>query len=253
MKFFSRDVLQCKRVVTIFSIVALLSTSGCTYQDRVAPLALPDERTGVVLGEGLKISARAFTEEEEAQKAFGFNARKAGVLPVQVTFVNDSPETVSVNPEQTFLIDRNNNAWPILTLEKTYERTKGLVDVGETAKGTAKPALLLGAAGAVAGLAVGIVTGENIGESMGKGATIGAASGAVLGGGQAYAKTGERIREDLATKTLRNHDILPNQIAYGVLFFPGTPGVEAEGAAEVRLSLNIDGRIKIVKLDLRQP
>lgn len=233
-------------------LIVLLVAGGCTYQDRVAPIKLPDEHTGVVVGEGLKVSAQAFTDADAAQKAFGFDAVKAGLLPVQVTFMNDSPETVRVNPEQTFLIDQNNNAWPILTLEKTYERTKGLVDIGETAKGTAKPALLGAAAGALAGLAIGIVTGENVGEAAGKGAAIGAAGGAILGGGQTYLNSGDKIRDDLATKNLNNDAILPNQIAYGVLFFPGTPGKEAQGASEVRLALSIGDKTKIIKLDLRQ-
>lgn len=248
---FPRKNRQFKTLLVNLLIV-LLVAGGCTYQDRVAPIKLPDATTGVVVGEGLKVSAQAFTDSEEAQKAFGFDAVKAGLLPVQVTFMNDSPETVRVNPEQTFLIDQNNNAWPILTLEKTYQRTQGLVDIGETAKGTAKPALLGAAAGAIAGLAVGIVTGENIGEAAGKGAAIGAAGGALIGGGQSYLKSGERIRDDLASKNLNNDAILPNQIAYGVLFFPGAPGKEAQGASEVRLALTIGDQTKIIKLDLRQ-
>lgn len=224
--------------------------SGCTYKDRVAPIHLPDSTTGIVVGDGLKISAHAFTDPKEAKKSFGLDAHKAGLLPVQVTFQNDSSEKVTVNPEQTFLIDRNNKAWPILSLEKTYQRAKGHVDIGETAKGTAKPALLLGAAGAIAGAAIGIVTGENVGEAMGKGAVIGAASGALIGGAKAYSKTGEKIRDDILAMKLRNDAILPQQIAYGILFFPATPKEEAQGAVELRLSLKIGDTRQIVKLNL---
>jgi hypothetical protein len=235
------------RLAALLSLLILIN--GCTYRDRVAPLNLPDDRNGgIVVGDGLKISALAFSSEAAAKKSLGFGARQAGLLPIQLTLQNDSPDRVRINPEQTFLIDNNNNAWPILSLEKTYQRTSGHVDIGETAKGAGKPALLMGAAGALAGLAVGVVTGQNVGEAMGTGAVIGAAGGAIVGGAKSYSETGGKIRDDLAAKTMRNEPILPHQIAYGVLFFPGMPGEEAEGVKELRLSLTIGGTPQVVVL-----
>lgn len=229
----------------------VLLVSACTYKDRVAPLNLPEASRSVNVAGGLKISGEAFTDAAKAEQTFGFNAHGAGLLPVQVTFQNDSPETAYVNVEQTFLLDQNNKAWPILSLEKTYQRTQGHVDVGEIAKETGKPALLLGAAGAIAGAAVGIVTGENVGSAAGKGAVLGAAAGAILGGAKGYASGGDKIREDLASKSLSGGPILPNQIAYGVLFFPGMGTDEAQGATELRLALTINKQTQIVRLPLR--
>lgn len=239
-----------KRLGWLATLLSMLSlTFGCAYHDRVAPLNLPDAKNGgIVVGDGVKISALAFRSDEAAKQAFGFGARKAGLLPVQITLQNDSPDKVRINPEQTFLLDNNNQAWPILSLEKTYQRTAGHVDLGETVKGAGKPALLMGAAGALAGLAVGVVTGQNVGEAMGTGAVIGAAGGAIVGGAKSYSDSGEKIRTDLAGKTLRNEAILPHQIAYGVLFFPGMPGEEAEGVKEVRLSLTIGNTPQVVVL-----
>ncbi|NTV14728.1 MAG: hypothetical protein HGA96_12490 [Desulfobulbaceae bacterium] len=224
---------------------------GCSYNDRVAPIRLPETASNMVEIDGLKISAQAYTAPEAAQATYGFDARKAGVLPVQVTFQNDSRIQVSVNPEQTFLLDNQQNAWPILSLEKTYQRTHKYVEVGETAKGAATPALLLGAAGAVAGLAIGIVSGSNVGEAMGKGAAIGVAAGAIGGGSNAYAKSTHQIRQDLTDKNMKNKPIQPGQIAYGTLFFPGTPGEEASSARELRLSLTFgynDQRVVVINL-----
>ena len=227
--------------------------AGCTYKDRVAPIVLPDANHGIVVGSGLKIAGHAITDPKEAENALGFNAVKAGLLAVRLTFQNDGNEVVTVNPQQTFLIDRDNNAWPILSQKQAAQRTEGYVDVGGTMKGTAKPALLLGAAGAVAGAAIGILTGENVGEAMGKGAALGAAGGVLVGGASAYNKTGETISHDLASKTLRNDAILPQQIAYGFLFFPGIPGEEANGAVELRLALMMgaQGRQQVVALNLQ--
>ncbi|HIJ78057.1 MAG: hypothetical protein OEY01_01955 [Desulfobulbaceae bacterium] len=243
--------MKAKLLRTLPVLVLLLSMTtlaGCTYKDRVAPLQLPDAQNAIVVGGGLKISAKAFTDPEQARQSFGFDVDKAGLLPIQLTFLNDSPETVMVNPTQTFLIDHSNNAWPILSLEKTYQRTSGLVDIGETAKGAGKPSLLMGAAGAVAGLAVGIATGQNVGEAMGTGAVIGAASGAIIGGASGYTGSKQKIRDDLAGKTLQNEAIMPQQLAYGVLFFPGIKGEEADGAKELRLSLTLGQKAQVVKI-----
>lgn len=225
---------------------------ACTYSDRVAPVRLPETAANMVEVDGLKISARAYTDPKAAMDTYGFDARRAGVLPVQVTFQNDSLWQVTVNGDQTFLLDNQQNAWPILSLEKTYERTHKFVQVGETVKGAGTPALLLGAAGAVAGAAIGIVSGSNVGEAMGKGAVIGAAAGAIGGGASAYGKSTRQIRQDLSDKTMKNKPIQPGQIAYGTLFFPGTPGDEASSARELRMSLTFgysDQRVVVIRLD----
>jgi hypothetical protein len=194
----------------------------------------------MVVVKGLKVSASAHVNSTEAANIYGFDIRNAGILPVQLTFQNDGGNSIRINPDQTFLIDDNGNAWPILTLKKTYERTNKYVDIGETFKGAAKPSFMMGAAGAVAGLAMGIVSGNNIGESMGKGAVIGAAGGAIIGGSEAAARSGRTIREDLADKSMQNSSVLPGQIAYGTLFFPGIQGSEAETAQQLRLNLSFD-------------
>ncbi|MDF1577650.1 MAG: hypothetical protein RQ753_03435 [Desulfurivibrionaceae bacterium] len=203
----------------------------------MAPIKLPDSSPSMVVVNGVKISATAFVDRDEAADAFGFDIRKAGILPVQLTFQNESGRPVHINPGQTFLVDKNSNAWPILSLEKTYQRTSKYVKIGESAKGAATPAILMGAAGAIAGLAIGIVSGENIGESMGKGAVLGAAGGAIVGGADATARSAKKIRDDLTEKTLRNQPIKPGHIAYGALFFPGTLGSEAGSVRQLRLAL----------------
>ncbi|MGF1613491.1 MAG: hypothetical protein ACFCVA_06135 [Gammaproteobacteria bacterium] len=227
-----------------------LATVGCAYKDRVAPLALPDPTTGAVVIDGVWVSALSFVDAEQARQAFGFDARRAGLLPVQLTFQNDGSEQVLVNTSQTFLLDGKNRAWPVLSLERAHNRARGYVEVGETVRETGKPALLLGAAGAVVGAAFGLVTGENVGSAAGKGAAIGAASGVLLGGTKGYVDTGTKIRRDLAEKSLSSGPILPNQIGYGVLFFPGWPGQEADSAEELRLSLKIGDQPHIIRLPL---
>ncbi|MEN8142599.1 MAG: hypothetical protein ABFQ82_03255 [Thermodesulfobacteriota bacterium] len=227
--------------IFISCLIAALIFSSCTYRDRVAPIKLPETSPSLVVINGLKISATAYLDANDAADVYGYDIRKAGILPVQLTFQNDGSQAARINPRQTFLIDEQNNAWPVLSLDKTHQRTSKYVDIGETVKGAGKPSLLMGAAGAVAGLAAGIVSGNNIGESMGKGAVLGAAGGAIIGGAEASQKQSRTIRQDLAEKTVKNDPILPGQLGYGTMFFPGNRGSEAETAQRLRLTLSFDG------------
>jgi hypothetical protein len=240
---------KTRQLVFLLLAVILAFSSSCAYKERVQPVSLPGSGPNSIVIDGVGISAVAFVDKETADDAFGFDIRGAGLLPVQVVIQNDGDRPVSLLPEQTFLVGAGNQAWPVLPLEKTYARVEKHVDVGETVAGTAKPALLLGAAGAIAGLAVGIVTGENIGGAMGKGAAIGAAAGAIGGGASGYLSAREEIREDLSQKALENKRVQPNQIGYGMLFFPGFPE-EAQTASDLRLTLSFAGEIRSVTLHL---
>jgi hypothetical protein len=234
---------------SVLLFMALFIISCATYEDRVAPIILPESSPNMVVVDGLKISATAYIDKDDAAKIYGFDIRSANILPVHLTFQNDGRRSVQIDPHQTLLIDDRGNAWPILSLNKTYERTNKLVDIGETVKGAGKPSFMMGAAGAVAGLAIGIVSGHNIGESMGQGAVIGAASGAIIGGAEAAAQSGRSIWDDLADKSMQNSSIHPGQISYGTLFFPGTKGSEAESAQRLRLSLSFnDGTSQVVPI-----
>lgn len=248
-----RSLFSAWKIITLtVYFISVTGLTGCTHKSRVAPIQLPEGAANMVaLESGLKISARSYTDRKLAEKSFGFDIRKAGILPVQVTFQNDSNRTVTIQPGQTFLIDERNQAWPILSLDETYERTKGHVEVGETFKGAAVPSLLMGAAGAVAGAAIGIVTGNNVGEAMGKGAAVGAAAGAITGGAKSYEQTGRKIRKDLVKKRLGNEPIEPHQLTYGVLFFPGALDQEAQQAKQLRLSLEVGAEKELIVIDLK--
>ena len=237
-----------RHYLVIFLPVLMLFAS-CAYKERVLPINLPLSAENRVTINGLHISAISFENKQSAKKAFGFDIRKAGLLPVQIVFQNEGEETVTLIPEQTFLVDTKNRAWPINSLERTYKRVEDYYRISETLSGAAKPAFLLGAAGAVVGLAVGIVTGEDLGESAGKGAAIGAAVGAISGGVDSYQNAKKKINDDLYEKSLENKEILPNQIAYGALFFPGFPD-EAHGASHLKITLSFGDKIQAATIDL---
>lgn len=239
-----------------YAIIVLLPSlfilAGCaSHGHRVSPVPLPGTQPEHVAVNGVEMLAVAYLDKKTAEERFGFDVRGAGLLPVQLVIDNRSTQSVSINSGQTFLIDKIGQAWPLLPAEEAYQRVKGHVEMGETAKGTVKPAVLLGAAGALAGFAVGILTGEDIGESIGKGAVLGGTVGALAGGTAAYATASEKIRTDLAQRTLRNRPVEPGHLAYGFLFFPGRK--EATSVQQLRLTVTVGEEPHVLNLFLSKP
>ncbi|MCD4755041.1 MAG: hypothetical protein K8R75_04470 [Deltaproteobacteria bacterium] len=232
---------------TIVLLLSLLVLAGCArYGHRVSPVPLPGAQPEHVTVNGVEMLAVAFPDAKTAEDRFGFDVRGSGLLPVQLVIDNQSTQKVSINSGQTFLIDQSGQAWPLLSAEEAYQRVKGHVEMGETAKGTVKPAVLLGAAGALAGFAIGIISGQDIGECVGKGAVLGGTAGALAGGTAAYATAPEKIRTDLAQRTLRNRPVEPGQLAHGFLFFPGRK--EATSAQQLRLAITIGEEPHVLNL-----
>jgi hypothetical protein len=220
-------------------ITILFLFGGCTsHKTQVVPFKMPGAYSNATEVVGAMVAARAYVDPEEAQKAFGWDIRGAGLLPVQVVFDNLGEHSLEIEPSQTFLIDGEDNLWPILDSSLAYDRVMDKTEASRIGKGAAKPALWSGAAGAVLGAAIGIVTGENVGESAGKGAALGAALGATLGGAKAAAFEEDAraaISGDLMEKSLENKAVVPHSIAHGFIFFPGEP----RGATELRLHLRV--------------
>lgn len=236
-------------IVDVLPLILTLSLNGCsTYGDRVAPVPLPAYQADHIDVQGAILTANPYVDPKAAKAAFGFNVRGAGLLPVRFVIDNQSGGTVKINPGQTFLIDEEGQAWPLLTSEQAYQRVSSFVELGETAKGAGKPALLLGTAGAIAGFAIGVLVGEDLGEAVAKGAAVGAGAGAIYGGAREYEALNQRIWQDLEQKSLRNQRIRANELAYGYLFFPGKD--EARSAKELRLGLEVNDQPYVVNVPL---
>ena len=240
------------RLVSLFLSVFLLFTlAACsTYGDKVAPVPLPSEQTGGLEVNNVGLYAEAYLQPDAAKQAFGFDIRGAGVLPVRFVLDNQSQGDVEIRGDQTFLIDQDNQAWPLLSYDQAYRRVNEHVELGETAKGAAKPAVLLAATGALVGAAVGVVTGDSAGEGAARGAAAGAAAGAVIGGAKRYQEVGQEIRENLAHDSFENRNIESGDIAHGFLFFPGDQ--EIASLDTLRISINIDDNPQVIKLKLHE-
>jgi hypothetical protein len=237
-------------LVFILSILLIFLTACATYKRKPLPFKAPsayDNATEVV---GALVGAEAFVDRRATKKAFGFDIRGAGMLPVQVVFDNQGPHPLKIDVAQTFLEDAEGNLWPILDREIAYERATKYSQTKKIFKEGAYGGFLGATAGALIGAAVGIVIGENVAEAAGKGAVVGAAAGATLGGIKGYTSDDARqaIVDDLRRKSLENKPVEPTNLAYGYLFFPG----EANSAKQLRLKLvEIDTEAgHVLKLDL---
>jgi len=225
------------KISALFFIMLLIFAAACgtSYKAKPLPFKLPASYGNAVEVGRAWVGAEAFADPKKAEEAFGFNVRGAGMLPVQVVFDNQGPNTFKIRAEQTFLEDEIGNLWPIMSDQIAYERATRYAQTKQIFKESAYAGFLGAAAGAIVGAAVGVVAGSNVGSAAGKGAAAGAAAGAVLGGAKGYTSDEARraIIDDLNYKSLGNRPISPQTLAYGFIFFPG----EAKSAKQLRLQL----------------
>lgn len=248
------EMIMFKIIKKLLPVVlgALTLMAGCMqYESKVVPFRAPQSSPNVVYVDGAAIAARSFIDAEEAKVAFGFDIRRAGILPVQVAFDNKSNHPLMIIAEQTFLIDAEGNVWPILDQRQAYDRLAKETELGRVAPEAAKRGVLFGVAGAVIGAAIGIVTGTNVGAAAGKGAAVGVAAGVVSGGGQYAMDQSDvqaKIKEDLRTRSLQYRAVKPGELAHGFIFYPG----EAKTAKVLRLQIKeMDtGRISTFNMKL---
>lgn len=214
----------------------LAALAACTfYESREVAFRPPDQIANVQHVGGARVAAEQYADQAVAKEQFGFDIRRAGLLPVQVVIDNRGPQRFEVVPEQTFLVDAAGGYWNLLDRKTAYQRVESSSEYGTITRGAAKSGMWGAAAGALAGAAIGILAGENVAEAAGKGAAFGAAGGAIYGGAQAGSSegAGRQISRDLANKSLENRVVEPGNLARGFLFFPG----EAPSAGQLRLQL----------------
>jgi hypothetical protein len=220
-------------------VMVLFLTGACTrYERQPVSFKMPEAYANATQVAGATVAAKAYDDKKEAEEAFGFDIRGAGLYPVQVIFDNVGQNTLEVEPSQTFLVDESDNLWPIMNSGLAYDRVAEKTEMARIGEKGVKTGLLTGAAGALLGTAIGIVGGGNVLEAAGKGAVLGGAVGATVGGAKAATSGADaraQISRDLRDKSLENQKIQPQTIAHGVIFFPG----EAQGSRELRLRLRV--------------
>ncbi len=180
---------MASRKIALISIVALLVlvlvVSCARYQRQVVPFKMPQAYPNATTVGGAIVASKSWDDQKEAETAFGFDIRPE-ILPIQVIFDNRGNHPLEIVSEQTFLIDVENNAWPVMDARLAYDRIAKKTEMGEVAPNAAKYGGLGAVAGGIIGAAIGIVGGSPVGDAAMKGAAAGAATGAVIGGSQGH-------------------------------------------------------------------
>lgn len=237
-----------KKLVCLIMILTHLAACA-TYQNQSVSFRPPQDYTNFHNTMGLMVGAESFVEKAQAEEAFGFDVRGAGLLPLQLVMDNKSGQSVEVVSGQTFLVDDTNRYWKLLTNREAAERVQRATESGVITSGAGKGAAWGAAAGAILGLALGIVSGHNVGEAVIKGGVLGGAGGAIIGGAS---KSDDRRQEyqianDIREKGIEGKIMREEALATGFIFFPG----EVKSAKELRLQLRFRGDNKIQTITLK--
>jgi len=240
-----------KKSICLLIIAAHLSACA-TYESKSVSFRPPQDYANYQNTSGLLVGAESFADPKQAEQAFGFDIRAAGLLPVQVVLDNKSGQGVEVVSGQTFLIDETNRYWKILTNREAADRVQKATDAGAIAAGAGKGAAYGAAAGALLGLAIGVVSGRDVGSAVVKGGVLGGAGGAVIGGANKAGDDRQReykIADDVRDKGVEGKIMQSDSLASGFIFFPG----EVASAKELRLQIKFrgDGRVQTLNLKLR--
>lgn len=224
-----------RQILCLSAVVLVLSGCAGSYESREVPFRPPAAYGSMQVVAGAQLAAEAYAESAQAKKMFGFDIRKAGLLPVQVVIDNAGEEPLEIKSQQTFLVDAEGNYWNLLDNRTAYRRVTESTEYANVVKKSGKSGFWGALGGAVIGGAIAIVSGENVGEGLGKGAVVGGAAGSVIGGAESLQsrESEYQISRDLGSKTIGNRPIRPGELGRGFLFFPG----EADTASQLRLQV----------------
>jgi hypothetical protein len=235
-------------VPLVLALVLVLGACAPRYEFKpvpVRPIAGYPNRT--VLPEG-EIGAAAYSEPGRLKAVFGFDLKKAGVIPVQVRIENRSGDT-DLTIVEALLTGRDGQGWEVLPSGVVYDRVDKFTGGGLSGEQGVRRTLLWGLAGGVVGAAVGVVTGSNVGEAAGKGAAIGGAVGAasaIIGPGVDDDEAMMDIQRDFSGRSLDHATVKAGRTANGLLYFPA----ECGDPARLSLTLRAGSETRRVELPL---
>jgi hypothetical protein len=175
--------------------------------------------------EGVRFQAQFLEDGSLASAEFGFDMRNAGLLPVRIGIANQSGNAVRLIPRQTFLVDLDNQAWPMLTSVEASERLARAGIKADSPPRTPQREDM----DALTGFALDMAVGP-----------------AVAIDATAAGKADNTLSRTFVGKHQHNRNIPAGQQASGTMLFPGQE--EARGVRGLRLCYQQDGREKYLFL-----
>lgn len=183
---------------------------GCAMPEETdhIPFKKPSSyRNARKVGVDIVAGAEVYYNRKETRKAFGFDIRKAGIVPIFIVVQNKKPSPLKVLPKQTFLKGKSGVLWNVPNSRDVYRtlleynRAGGDFSVNYDESATNQ----------LEGFAVGMITDESVIGKARKSETKETAAG----------KTRKRLTEELRNGNLENREIQPNSHALGILYFSG--------------------------------
>lgn len=217
-----------KKIISLLVMAAYLSACA-TYEHRAIPFRPPQEYGSYQNVSGMHIGVESFADKNQAEDAFGFDVRSAGLLPVQVVIDNQSGHRVEIMPRQTFLVDETGRYWNVLSSSEAVNRAESVIG-NSSGSGTAIGAI----AGTLLFLGLSALSGGRSGGNMAAGVIVGGATGAAVGSAVSQPENAQersRLASTMNDRSLERKTIPPNILTSGFIFFPG----EAKSAKELHL------------------
>ena len=231
-------------------VIAVLLSACVTYSSHSVSYRSPKEYRNYQETYGFMVGAESFADKKNAEKAFGFDVRAAGLLPVQVVINNKSGQGVDVVSGQTFLIDGSNRYWKLLTHREAVDKVKKAAEAGIITSVAGKGASWSSVASALMGPAIRVVSARDAASVMVK-SDVSNSGGDVAGGvGKAVDDTQREVKiaEDIREKGVEGKILSAESLASGFMFFPG----EVSAVSEIRMQIKFrdTGRIQTLNLKL---
>lgn len=216
-------------------LITALLLAACAAKSRTVAFRPPGDFYSYQNVLGLKVGAELFEDEKQAEEAFGFNIRAAGLLPMQLVLDNRTGQGVDIIAGQTFLVDENNRYWRVLSVKDAMARVQKYT-VGKGAGKSISPSQLQR-------LAFKVVSGSAEGVAI---VAEPAASDATGKSGQdqnGESTGGEEYRhQDLEGKVM-----FAETLASGIVYFPG----EVPSPRELRLQVKYRGENRYKTINLK--
>jgi hypothetical protein len=207
-----KNVSQRLGAVALFVILVTISICGCATSAR--PLAITPRVA-------LMPTADEITMQPRPGKPIG------GIIPVDVSVANGTPEPYLIVPTQIFAVDGQGQRILAVPASEAIQEAGDANALTAGLTGAAKNAAVGAIAGALIGAAIGVAAGAIVGQPgagaaygamMGGG--VGAAEGGVLGGIQGQAAAHQDAASQISALSLPAGEANPNFSVNGYVFFP---------------------------------
>ncbi|MDR3204675.1 MAG: hypothetical protein LBV23_08015 [Deltaproteobacteria bacterium] len=236
------------KIIMFLAIIMVASSCAPRYEFRAVPMRpIEGYPNRVSFPEG-STGAYAYYESAELIKVFGFDLKKAGVIPIELRVENDGAKSPIVLVEAA-LTDQSGQMWAVLPSDVVYRRIDDHTSGGLSASDGARRTLLWGLAGAAVGAAVGVVGGSSVAEATAKGAAAGAGLGvasSVIESGLDDEDKSNDVYRDFSKRSVEHLVVAPGDSTNGLLYFPA----EASRPAKLNLKLRIGSTTRKVSLRL---